>query len=127
KPAGADWLTLTRTPAGAGAVVDFTVSANGTRNARQAKVMLTLDLGGSPDSFTIVQDAPTAAAGAILYDPKTGQEYTASGNGDGTYGYTPNLFTAAFDVLRTGDFDKDAKADLVLYNSHNALAYIGFG
>jgi hypothetical protein len=63
----------------------------------------------------------------ILYDPTLGQEYTALSNGDGTYQYVPNLFTAGFNTLRTGDFNSDGKADLVVYNTNTALAYIGMG
>ena len=69
----------------------------------------------------------TGLSGALLYDPLNGQEYTALSNGNGTYSYLPNLFTSAFDILRTGDFNGDGKTDLVLYNSKAALAYIGMG
>ena len=64
---------------------------------------------------------------ALLYDPATGTAYTALNNGLGSYQYVYNLFTSAFDVLRTGDFNGDGAADLVVYNSHTALGYIGFG
>jgi hypothetical protein len=51
----------------------------------------------------------------------------ARNNGDGTYTYVYNLFTAAFDTLHTGDFNGDGKTDVIVYNSKTALAYIGLG
>ena len=65
--------------------------------------------------------AGNGRSGALFYDPSIGQSYTALSNGNGTYSYVPNLFTAHFDTLRTGDFNGDGKADLVVYNSHTAL------
>ena len=39
----------------------------------------------------------------------------------------PNLFTPGFNILRTGDFNGDGKADLIVYNSQTRSRYIGFG
>jgi hypothetical protein len=65
-------------------------------------------------------------SGALLYDPSIGQFYTAMSNADGTYTYVPNLFSPGFDILRSGDFNDDGLADLVLYNSLKAyIALIG--
>ena len=65
--------------------------------------------------------------GELLYDALTGQSYTALSNGDGTYAYTPNAFSSGFDILRTGDFTGDGKADLILYNSQTGAGSIGSG
>lgn len=81
---------------------------------------LQLSIPGYPRDFRGI-----GRADAALYDPTVGQEYTALSNANGSYSYTPNLFTSAFDTLRTGDFNGDGKADMILYNSHTALAYIG--
>ena len=37
----------------------------------------------------------------------------------------PNAFTPQFNILRTGDYNGDGKADMIVYNSQTALAYIG--
>lgn len=71
--------------------------------------------------------AGTFRSGALLYDPSNGQAYTALSSGNGSYQYVPNLFSSGFDIIRSGDFNADRKADLVVYNSHSGLAYIGFG
>ena len=71
--------------------------------------------------------AGNGRSGALLYDPVSGQAYTALSNGDGTYQYVSNTFSAGFDTLLTGDFNGDGKADLIVYNSTSGLAYIGFG
>jgi hypothetical protein len=78
-------------------------------------------------SYVLNGFAGNGLSGELLYDPSLGQSYTALSNGDGTFSYVPNLFTANFDTLRTGDFNGDGKADLILYNLRTALAYIGFG
>ena len=65
--------------------------------------------------------------GELLYDASTGQSYTALTNGDGTYSYTPNVVSPGFNILRTGDFTGDGKADLILYNSQTAAGSIGSG
>ena len=84
-------------------------------------------LGNPAPSSAFNDVAGNGRAGAIMYVPSDGQSYTALSNGDGTYAYVPNAFTAAFDVLLAGDFNADAKADLVLYNSQTGLGYIGSG
>ena len=71
--------------------------------------------------------AGNGRSGALLYDPNSGQSYTALSNANGTYQYPGNLFTAHMNILRTGDFNGDGKSDLIMYNSQTALAYIGFG
>jgi hypothetical protein len=76
---------------------------------------------------TLLDWAGNGRSGALLYAPTTGDAYTAMSNGNGTYTYVPNIFTPGFDTIRSGDFNGDGKADLVVYNSTNALAYIGFG
>jgi hypothetical protein len=63
-------------------------------------------------------------AGVVLYDP-IGIEYTASGLGNGTFLYQPAPYTPGFDTLRLGDWDGDGKSDIVVYNSANAVGYIG--
>jgi hypothetical protein len=67
----------------------------------------------------------TGLSDALLYDPTSGDAYTALSNGSGSYTYVAETFTPGFDTLRTGDFNGDGKADLVVYNSQTALAYIG--
>jgi hypothetical protein len=69
----------------------------------------------------------------LLYNPVSGQSYTALSDGNGGYQYVPNLFSTGFDTLRTGDFNGDGKSDLILYSaqlcflcSTNKNAYIGF-
>ena len=71
--------------------------------------------------------AGNGRSGALLYDPVSGQAYTALSNGDGTYQYVSNILTPSYDTLLTGDFNGDGKADLIVYNSTSGLAYIGFG
>jgi CubicO group peptidase (beta-lactamase class C family) len=136
--AGCSWDTVSDTGWVAPAITSGTgsqmaglnLSANTTGAQRSAIIYV----AGQP--LTITQTAAIRPAGlrdfrgiglsdAVIYDPVSGQEYTALSNGGGTYSYVPNLFTAAFDTMRTGDFNGDGKADLVLYNSLNALAYIG--
>jgi hypothetical protein len=65
--------------------------------------------------------------GEFLYDATTGQSFTALSVGDGTYNYVPTAVSPAFDILRTGDFTGDGKADLILYNSQTAEGFIGSG
>ena len=50
-------------------------------------------------------------SGVLLYDPSNGQSYTLLSNGSATFQSVGNLFTPAFDILRTGDFNADGKAD----------------
>lgn len=69
--------------------------------------------------------AGTGRSSVLIYDPTVGTTYTALSNGNGTYRYTYNLITSAFDTLRTGDFNGDGKSDIVVYNSQTGLAYIG--
>jgi hypothetical protein len=88
---------------------------------------IVLVLGDSPWPASAHDFAGNGSAGAMLYDPSDGSEYTALSNSDGTYQYVPNQLSAGFNILRTGDFNRDGKLDLVLYNSETALAYIGFG
>lgn len=83
---------------------------------------VTVEVVAAPLDFTAI-----GRSGALLYDPSMGQEYTALSNGNGTYQYSPNLFTSGFDTLRTGDYNGDGKTDLIVYNSHTSLAYIGMG
>jgi hypothetical protein len=66
-------------------------------------------------------------SGALLYDPASGQEYSALSNGNGTYGYVPNLFSSGFDTVLTGDLSGDGKAGVIVYNSKTALAAVGMG
>jgi hypothetical protein len=108
---------------------------DGTISDFTAKVTLILPAGVTftSDSGVFLKPAVPrdfagdGLSGAVLYDPTLGQSYTALSNGNGTYQYVPNLFTPGFDILRTGDFNGDGKADLILYNSHTGIAYIGFG
>jgi len=84
-------------------------------------------LGNSAPSAAFNDFAGTGRSGAFLYLPSNGQSDTALSNGDGTYSYVPNVFTAGFNVRLTGDFNGDGKADIILYNSQTALGYIGSG
>src|SRR5207253_4571632 len=78
---------------------------------------------GSPGGSMLVRDfRGMNRSDALLYDPVDGTAYVALSNGNATYQYVYNLFTAAFGTLRTGDFNGDGKADLVVYNSHTASA-----
>jgi len=66
--------------------------------------------------------------GEIIYDAANGQSYTALVNSDGNgTTYVSSLFSAGFDILRTGDFNGDGKADLILYNSKTGEASMGLG
>ena len=96
-------------------------------NAGGAQDAIVFLLGDSSPNSVFNDFVRNGRSGALLYDPSSGQSYTALSNGNGTYSYPGNLFTPGFDTLRTGDFNGDGKADLVVYNSHNALAYIGMG
>jgi CubicO group peptidase (beta-lactamase class C family) len=126
------WATLGSALGTGSQMISLSLAANNTGAKRSA----TIYVAGQP--LTVTQTANITAAGvrdfraiglsdAVQYDPVLGQEYTALSNADGTYSYVPNLFTSAFDILRTGDFNGDGKADLVVYNSHTGLAYIGMG
>ena len=88
---------------------------------------IVLLLGNAPWPASGNDFAGNGLAGALLYYPPDGTEYTALSNGDGTYQYVPNLLTPGFGTLRTGDFNRDSKLDLVVYDSQTALAYIGLG
>jgi aryl-phospho-beta-D-glucosidase BglC (GH1 family) len=59
----------------------------------------------------------------FIYDPATGNAYTALSVGSGgfTYIYTPA--TPGFDTIRYGDMNGDGKTDLIVYNSSTALGY----
>ena len=81
--------------------------------------------GAGPAPTPLRDFAGNGRSGALLYDPNLGQPYTALSNANGTYQYVPNLFTAHFDTLLTGDYNGDGKTDLIVYNSQTALAYIG--
>jgi hypothetical protein len=106
-------------------VVNAIQNTNGGGPVSQDAVVLLL--GDSPWPASAGDFAGNGPAGAVLYDPTNGQEYTALSQGDGTYQFVPNLFTPGFDTLRTGDFNRDGKLDLVVYNSATGLAYIGLG
>jgi FG-GAP repeat len=69
----------------------------------------------------------TGRSDALLYDIIGGAEYTALSSGNGVYQYVPNLVAPGYNILRTGDFNGDGKADLVVYNTQTSLAYIGNG
>lgn len=84
-------------------------------------------LGNSAPSAAFNDFAGTGRSGAFLYLPSNGQADTALSNGDGTFSYVANSFTAGFDVRLTGDFNGDGKADVILYNSQTALGYIETG
>jgi hypothetical protein len=103
------------------------VNAIQQSNAGGAQDVIVFLLGNSPPPAVFNDFVRNGRSGAFLYDPSSGQSYTALSNGNGTYSYPGNLLTPGFDTLRTGDFNGDGKADVVVYNSHNALAYIGMG
>jgi hypothetical protein len=125
-PCGFQWTTsnpvnwLLAPESGAnGGPFSFNVLPNPTQAPRTA----TLSISGQP--LVITQSPPSPMV--LLYDPSSGDEYSALSNNNGAYAYTANIFTSGFDTLRTGDFNGDGKTDLVLYNSKTALAYIGSG
>jgi hypothetical protein len=103
------------------------VNAIQQSNAGGAQDVIVFLLGNSPSPAVFNDFVRNGRSGAFLYDPSSGQSYTALSNGNGTYSYPSNLLTPGFDTLRTGDFNGDGKADVVVYNSHTALAYIGMG
>jgi FG-GAP-like repeat len=123
------WITL---PGGSYFTTPATVTVQAPANtgpARSAVLTIadksvTVNQAGSSD----VRDfGGNGHSGVLLYDPSNGQSYTLLSNGSATFQSVGNLFTPAFDILRTGDFNGDGKADLVVYNSHTALAYLGLG
>ncbi len=65
--------------------------------------------------------------GEFLYNPPDGQSSTLMSNGDGTYANVPDAVSPGIDILRTGDFTGDGKADLILYNSQTGEGHIGSG
>jgi hypothetical protein len=73
--------------------------------------------------------AGNGRSGVLLYSYDTGTAYTGLSNGNGTYQYVYNLFFPHFTILRSGDFNGDGKADLILYDysGTNPYAYIGMG
>jgi hypothetical protein len=105
-------------------VVNAIQNTNGGGVASQDGIVLLL--GNSPWPASVHDFAGKDLAGALLYYPPDGTEYTALSNADGTYQYVPHLLASGFDTLRTGDFNRDNKLDLVVYNSQTAEAYIGF-
>ena len=117
--------------AGEGTSTDFPLlnpiqPTNGGGGGQDALVLL---LGGPPLRLPYLFNdfAGNDRSGALLYDPSTGQSDTALSNGDGSYSYVANTFSAAVNVPLTGDFNGDGKADLILYNSHTAAGNIGLG
>jgi MBG domain (YGX type)/Bacterial Ig-like domain (group 3)/FG-GAP-like repeat/Beta-propeller repeat len=108
-------------------VVNALQSTNGGGAVSQDAIVLAL--GNSPRlPYTFNDFAGNGCEGGeILYDPSNGQGYAALTNSDGTYNYVGSALSSGSNVLRTGDFNGDGKADLIMYNSQTAEAQIGFG
>lgn len=73
----------------------------------------------------LAQDGPSVGV-VFLYVP-TGLGYSGNSNGDGTFTFTSVSVSPNFNIIRLGDFNGDRIADLILYNSVPALAYLGLG
>jgi hypothetical protein len=67
------------------------------------------------------------SSGQFLYRASDGLAHTLLTEGVGTYLWAGFTMQAGFDTVRTGDFNGDGKADVILYNSSTGSASIGLG